>query len=109
MSDQSESKEGHPVSPAASGEPSARPQMVLMRVIGEFAEPTLAETAKQLGVALEDIDAEYGIVTVDLERGIYAARVRGDRVAGSAFSPGRGPFSDPIVSTFGTPTAVKPE
>jgi hypothetical protein len=104
MPDQNEPEEKYPAAPEASGEPSARAAMALMRVTGTRNAPTLAEAARQLGVMVEDLDADYGIVTADLEKGIYAVRVRGDRLPKNAFHPDRGPFSDPTVSTFGTPS-----
>lgn len=56
---------------------------------------------EQLGIAPADIDADYGLITLDLERGTYAIRVRADRVAQAPGNSDRGPFSDPRISTFG--------
>jgi hypothetical protein len=42
--------------------------------------PSIAAAANQLGVKPEDIDAAYGVVPVDPDRGLYAVQVRADRL-----------------------------
>jgi hypothetical protein len=65
---------------------------------------TPAEAAKRLGVAAEDLDADYGVVPVDPDNHLYSVLV--DEEAGAA-AGGRegveGPFSNPRIEPFGPP------
>jgi hypothetical protein len=74
--------------------------MALMTVVGRGRQqPSLAAAAKQLGVATADVDADYGVVPVDPEKGIYAVMVRADRLhPDDSGQPYRGPYANlPIV------------
>jgi hypothetical protein len=75
-----------------------------MTVISPHGAPSLAEAAGQLGVDTNDMDATFGIVPIDPDRGMYAVQVRVDKV--SVRPRGRaknysGPWSDPRVAPFG--------
>ena len=76
-------------------------EMVLMQIAAKDGRPSLAAAAEQLGLAPADLDADYGVVAVDLMQGHYVVRVRGDRVPDGYFSAEHGPFSNPKISTFG--------
>jgi hypothetical protein len=77
--------------------------MALMTVVGKDRPPSLADAAEQLGVALGDVDAEYGVVEVDAADGLYAVLVRADRLpaaqadANKTDQPYRGPYSNPKI------------
>ena len=80
------------------------PATELMTVIEMHGKPTLAEAAKDLGVATEDLDAAFGVVPVDPERGIYAVLVQAGRAPKQTQESGRdfrGPWSDPAIMPFG--------
>ena len=80
------------------------PAMELMAVVSPRGAPGLAEAARYFGMQAEDMDASFGVVPVDPERGLYTARVRASRLpaqqsgAPKAF---QGPWSDPAVTSFG--------
>ena len=84
-----------------SGREEERTETVLMTVVAKEGRPSLAAAAEQLGLAAADIDADYGVVALDLVQGHYAVRVRRDRISPDSFVADRGPYSDPPVSTFG--------
>ncbi len=75
--------------------------MALMTVTGPKGPPTLAEAAAQLGVAVEDLNASFGVVPIDLDKGLYSVEVRDDRAPPSTEGPYRGPFSNPKIEPFG--------
>jgi len=80
------------------------PAVELMTVTTSHGAPTLAEAARQLGVATEDVSATYGVVPIDPERGIYAVQVRADKIkkpAGGAGKDYNGPWSNPPIAPFG--------
>lgn len=73
-------------------------------------EDASLETAMaQLGLAPEEVDADFGLVPLDPESGTYAllvAQEAGERVtAGDAASEQgvEGPFSNPVIEPFGPP------
>jgi hypothetical protein len=72
--------------------------MVLMGVVHQGGPPSLAEVALHLGVQIEDIDANYGVLLLDPEQGVYTVRVREDRIRPTSSEPYRGPFSDPDIA-----------
>lgn len=80
------------------------PPMALVTVEGKGSAPTLDSAADQLGVHAEDIDQGFGVVPVDLKRGLFSVRVRADRLPAdfNKREPYSGPFSDPPIATFGT-------
>jgi hypothetical protein len=72
--------------------------MALMTVVGRGRQPSLAAAAKQLGVTTADVDADYGVVPVDPEKGVYAVMVRADRLhPDDAGQPYRGPYANPVI------------
>ena len=78
--------------------------MELMTMVAPRGAPSLAEAARHFGVAVEDMDATFGVVPVDPERGLYAVRVRAGKLPaqlGGAATDYRGPFSDPKIAPFG--------
>ena len=75
--------------------------MVLMVVKGDKGQPSLADAARQLKVTIEDLDAGFGVVAVDPDRGLYSVRVFADRVKPDQSSEYRGPFSDPEIGPVG--------
>jgi hypothetical protein len=80
------------------------PVLELMTVTAPHGAPTIAEAAKQLGVATEDIDVVFGVVPVDPDRGIYAVQVRADRLHKRPEGSGQdyhGPWSNPRIAPFG--------
>ena len=81
---------------------AAGSDMVLMTVA--LDEPSLAAAAKSLGVAAGALDADFGVLPVDPDHGLYAIKVRRNAVPAAApGKPYRGPFSDPKISGYGPP------
>jgi hypothetical protein len=78
--------------------------MILMTVTLEPDKASLAAAAAALGVAADDVDATFGLVPIDPDRGLYAAKVRHDAVPerreGKEY---RGPYSNPKIASFGPP------
>jgi hypothetical protein len=83
------------------------PSFALMTVNCQEGAPSLEQAAQQLGVSVHDVDASYGIVPIDPDRGLYAVQVRGDKLpAKSENTRGeahRGPWSNPKIEPFGPP------
>lgn len=82
------------------------PRMALMTVVSVGAPPSLAEAAVSLGVETQDLNAAFGVVPIDKDRGLYAVEVRADRLPQSttAEEAYRGPFSSPRIAPFGPPS-----
>jgi len=59
-------------------------------------KPTLAEAAAALHVAVEALDAKFGVITVDPRRGLHTVLVHGEvpEELASGFS---GPYSNPRI------------
>src|SRR5438067_10142334 len=74
--------------------------MALMMIQSRTGPPSLAAAAAQLGVSAEDMDAEFGVIPIDEEDGLYGVQVRADRLPPGTESaePYRGPFSDPEIT-----------
>jgi hypothetical protein len=74
----------------------------LMTVHSTDGPPTLESAAHQLGMAVEDIDATFGVVLIDPARGLYSVQVNAERVPHhrEQDEPHRGPFSNPRIDTF---------
>jgi hypothetical protein len=75
--------------------------MVLMVVKGDKGAPSLVDAARQLKLAIEDLDAGFGVVPVDPRKGLYSVRARADRVQPGQSPEYRGPFSDPKIEPMG--------
>ncbi|SEO76293.1 hypothetical protein SAMN04487843_103403 [Methylobacterium sp. ap11] len=75
---------------------------ILMTVQAGPQAPTLQEAARILGVTKSDVDASFGVVPIDEERGLFAVKVGAASVASRPASDAvRGPFSNPKIATFG--------
>lgn len=73
-------------------------------------EPTLGEAAAILGLALGDLDPEFGVIPIDPADALYAVRVRSDSadraaraIAKRGADEAEGIFSDPRIAPFGPP------
>jgi len=75
--------------------------MVLMVVKGDRGAPTLIDAARQLKLPIEDLDASFGVVPVDPNRGLYSVRACADHLPPGESSEYRGPFSDPKIEPMG--------
>ena len=82
----------------------ADPKKVMMTIVSD-KPPSLAEAAALLGVAPEDLDAAFGVVTVDPAENLYAVEIDADKVPAQTAGEGpyRGPFSSPRIVPLGTP------
>lgn len=74
-----------------------------MTVHGVDGPPSLEAAARELGVTIDDIDREFGVVLIDPARGLYSVQVDVDRLPEQVAldDPYRGPFSNPRIDTFG--------
>ncbi len=85
--------------------------MALVTVSGDAAS-SLEGAAEQLGVQVDDLDREFGVVPIDPRQNLYAVQVRADRLPQEfqGSTPYRGPFSSPEIAPFGPvdPTEKKP-
>lgn len=83
--------------------------IALMTVHGADGPPSLASAAEELGVAVDDLDREFGVVLIDPRRGLYSVQVDAERIPDQRDSGGgyRGPFSSPRIDTFGPPSERK--
>jgi hypothetical protein len=94
------------------GEPASAPSDVAVAGMALYtvnaapggAAPDLAGAAVQLGAALEDLDASYGVVVIDPVAGLYAVQARADRVRaqpatdrGPTTEVFQGPYSEPRI------------
>ena len=65
---------------------------------------SVAGVRQALGLAADEIDADYGVVEIDPDQNLYAVLVdprTAERVAGREGV--EGPFSNPRVEPFGPP------
>jgi hypothetical protein len=81
------------------------PDKALMTIRSEHGPPTLEAAARQLGVDVTAIDAQFGVIPIDPTQGLYSVEVDAAQlpaeVAGQ--EPYRGPFSNPRIESFGPP------
>jgi hypothetical protein len=79
--------------------------MALVTVRGDEAA-SLEGAAEQLGVALDDLDSNFGVVPIDPQEQLYAVNVRADRLPAdfTASEEYRGPFSSPAIAPFSLDT-----
>jgi hypothetical protein len=79
------------------------PRFLLMTVEMPGAEPSIDRAARELGVAVEDLDHAFGVVPVDPACAKYAVQVRADKVPTETRPAGghRGPWSDAKIEPFG--------
>ena len=74
----------------------------LMTVESKEHAPSVGDVATSLGVDIGDIDAEFGVVPIDVPRGLYSVRVFADRLAKNTAKNEsyQGAFSDPRIGPF---------
>jgi hypothetical protein len=66
-------------------------------------ELSIASVAQYLGVQPSELDAEFGVVSVDPQRQLYAIMIAENRMKGVLVRLGpkaKGPFSDPEIGPF---------
>ena len=74
----------------------------MMTIQSHRGAPTLEEAARLLKVAVEHLDAEFGVVLIDPTRHLYTVLV--DAGTASAEADGvQGPYSNPRIAPFGRP------
>ena len=67
-------------------------------------EATVGQVAERLGLAPEEIDAEFGVVPIDPDNHLYTVLVEEQASARVAGQPGvEGPFANPRIEPFGPP------
>lgn len=82
--------------------------MALMTIEVQNGDPSLEAAAEQLGVTVADIDASFGIVSLDVERKLFAVRVRADKLKHDESRAGvGGPYSNPDIEPFGPPRSSR--
>lgn len=65
---------------------------------------TLAAARELLGLAEDEVDEDFGLVSLDPERGTYAVLVRAEAGSRAAARPGaKGPYENPRIRPFGPP------
>jgi hypothetical protein len=75
---------------------------VMITVELDPAEATVDKAAERLGVELDRIDSDFGVVSIDPEQNLYTVLVDEQDAAGAAGRPGvEGPFSNPRIEPFG--------
>lgn len=78
---------------------------MLMTLTASEHQPSLGEAADKLGVSLEDLDSQFGVVPIDPEKGTYAVQVRSDKAPAPSTEPEsgeyHGPWSNPKIAPFG--------
>ena len=77
-----------------------------MTVSGQGGPPSLSEAARQLGVAIADLNADFGVVPIDPARQLYAVEVEAQSIGAEPAGKKeayRGPFSNPRIAPFGPP------
>ena len=71
---------------------------VLLTVRGSSGPPDLAAAAKQLGLEVDELDAEFGIVLIDPDLKLYAVRSASPRAAKLPSAQ-----ADPKIEPMGPP------
>jgi hypothetical protein len=74
-----------------------------MTIQSEDGPPTLEAAARQLGVRVEAVDADFGVIPIDPKRGLYSVQVDASQLPPEPVGKGpyRGPFSSPRIEPFG--------
>jgi hypothetical protein len=77
----------------------------LMTVRSEDGPPTLEDAARQIGVNVGAVDAEFGVIPIDPSQGLYSVQVDAAQLPSGVDGqePYRGPFSNPRIEHFGPP------
>ena len=86
-------------------------EKALMTVRSADGPPTLEAAARQLGVSVSAVDAEYGVVLIDPQQSLYCVQVDAAQLPAvtGAEEPYRGPFAEPRIETFGPPERDIPD
>ena len=72
------------------------PDAALLTVKGSRAAPTLQQAALQLNLSVDDLDADFGVVSIDAKKQLYAVHtITPSKVAHPSA------FSVPKIATFG--------
>ncbi|MBI5112389.1 MAG: hypothetical protein HZA68_10495 [Rhodovulum sp.] len=99
------------------------PKTALMTVTGAERPPSLAEAAGELGLTVDALNPEFGVVPIDPARRLFAVEVWADRLAvpGSPVAGDdargrdatgddyRGPYANPEIAPFGLGPRRKPD
>jgi hypothetical protein len=65
---------------------------------------TPSDASERLGLAEDELDADFGVVNVDPEQDLYAVLVDEETAARLSGDPGvEGPFANPPIEPFGPP------
>ena len=81
-------------------------ETVLMTLEATGEAPSVGQAAQMLGVPIKTLDADFGVVAIDPDRGLYTVRVFADMLKEGGYKdrPGvSGPFSNPGIAPYGTP------
>ena len=92
----------HSSNPEA-GDDSAKPDpstFVPMTFTANSEYPTLADAAAAVGVKVEDCDADYGVVVIDLSKRLFSIMSRSCHTKNPDGTPFAGPWSDPRISSY---------
>lgn len=72
---------------------------IIVTVRLEHASPDLAQAAQRLGVPLEDVDAAFGLLPVEIGGSKYAVRVKNDHLKLPRDGV-QGPYADPAIEAL---------
>jgi hypothetical protein len=77
---------------------------VMMTVELDPEAATVEKAAERLGIPQEQIDPEFGVVSIDPEQHLYTVLVDEQAAEAASGRPGvEGPFSNPRIEPFGPP------
>jgi hypothetical protein len=85
---------------------------VLYTVVGEVGvPPSLESAAAQLHAQVTDLDADFGVVSLDPSHGLYLVQAHADRIppASPEGGPYRGPFAAPKIAPLGSADDSEPD
>lgn len=94
------------------------PKTALMTVTGAERPPSLAEAAAELGLTVDALNPEFGVVPIDPARRLFAVEVWADRLTvpgvpvagdGATGDDYRGPYANPEIAPFGLGPRRKPD
>lgn len=83
----------------------------LLTVRSNDGPPTLESAARQLGVSVDAVDVEFGVVAIDPKQGLYSVQIDAAQLPPepSPELPYRGPYSTPRIEHFGPPETGAPD
>lgn len=79
----------------------------MMTIVAPRGAPSLEEAARQLGIDPNDMDASFGVVPIDPQRGLYAVQIRSKKPQQPASGQYQGPWSNPRIEPFGPVQGAK--